>query len=65
MRLMVDQTLCEGFAVCIQHLPDVFSLDDWGVAQTQNGGEVPSGSEVFARRAVDGCPVGAITLEQD
>jgi ferredoxin len=62
MKVRVDPATCEGFGPCNESLPEVFLLDEWGYAYTENGGEVPEGKEDLAREAVAGCPVHAISL---
>lgn len=64
MRARVDPTKCEGFGPCNETLPEVFLLDEWGYAYTENDGEVPAGREDDARIAEAGCPVHAITIEE-
>lgn len=60
MKLSIDTELCEGFGACARHLPEVFTLDDWGYAELQRDGDVPPGQAHLARRAMDDCPVLAI-----
>lgn len=60
MKLTLNTELCEGFGACARHLPDVFTLDDWGYAVLERDGEVPEDKEHLARRAMDDCPVLAI-----
>jgi ferredoxin len=33
MRVRVDPTKCQGYAVCAEIAPDKFTFDDWGFAQ--------------------------------
>jgi len=65
LRAHVDPTKCEGFGPCHDALPEVFSLDEWGYAYTENDGLVPEGKEEEARRAVDSCPVQAVTVSEE
>ena len=46
-------------------LPEVFLLDEWGYAYTENQGEVPAGREELAREAVAECPVHAISITEE
>ncbi|MCR2764340.1 ferredoxin [Microbacterium sp. zg.B48] len=61
MKLTLNAELCEGFGACARHLPEVFELDEWGYAVLLADGVVPQGKENLARRAMDDCPVLAIT----
>lgn len=65
MRLSLNTELCEGFGACSRHLPEVFDLDDWGYAVLVADGVVPVDKEHLARRAMDDCPVLAITRTED
>jgi ferredoxin len=62
MKAVVDDTLCSGCAVCSDVAPDVFEMNDNDVAQVKVD-PIPEDFEDAARDAVDGCPSGAITLE--
>ena len=65
MKTHVDPVKCDGFGTCHEILPDVFLLDEWGYAYTENDGEVPEGQEPLAREVVYKCPLNAITLQRD
>ena len=54
----VDQSKCEGHAVCVGLAPDVFDLDDEGKAFVKN----PKGAnEETIQEAIDACPAFAIS----
>jgi ferredoxin len=65
VKVKVDPVKCEGFGPCNAVLPEVFLLDEWGYAYTENDGEVPAGQEERAREAVTGCPVHAISIVEE
>ena len=50
---------CIGCGLCAGTCPEVFSMDDEGVAVAIES-EVPEGALDSAAEAMDGCPVGAI-----
>ena len=62
MRIRIRQDLCCGAQLCTQIAAGVFRLDELGY-NASDGDEVPLGREEDARRAVRGCPEGAISLE--
>ena len=52
MRVWIDQDLCTGDGLCVDHCPDVFSLLEDGIAYVVENGEVlndPGGSGSLAR----------------
>lgn len=59
LRIRIDRTLCVGFGDCVDEAPEVFRLDDTGVATF-------AGTEALARerllRACEACPVDALTV---
>jgi ferredoxin len=58
-RVHIDRSLCSGFGACAAELPDVFSLDDSGLAI--------AAAETIDDRvldAADACPMGAIVVEE-
>ena len=57
----VDHDRCQGHARCWEICPDVFALDDEGLASVVTP-EVPAALEGKAREAADNCPERAITL---
>jgi ferredoxin len=61
-RLRVDPIACDRHGLCAQLVPERISLDDWGypiVDPTPIGPELAA----HARRAVNACPVLALTLQ--
>lgn len=60
MKIKLERTLCDGFALCAVHAPEIFSLDEWGYASVVGGGELTEEDERRVRRALLDCPVHAI-----
>jgi ferredoxin len=58
---IIDRQACMGSGNCLYWAPDVFDLDDDGVAVVI--GDVSDGDD-RARKAADNCPTGAIRLER-
>lgn len=58
---VVDREVCNGSAVCVALAPNVFELDDEGISIVKD----PKGAdEETIQRAIDGCPVDAITRKE-
>jgi ferredoxin len=51
---------CIGCGVCAEEAPDLFQLNEQGVAQ--GVGQVPAGEEATASQAAADCPVGVIQV---
>lgn len=63
MRVKVDETLCTGHGRCYALAPDVFAPDDEGYnAARGQVVDVPDGGDEAARRAVESCPEGALSV---
>ena len=60
MKVLVDEDLCRGHAVCCTLCPEVFALGDDGYA-TVRVPEVPAEHADAVRAAVNRCPERAIT----
>lgn len=54
----VDQDICIGCGICVNNLPDVFHLTDFGKAECVD----PNGAteEEIQLQAIDACPVTCI-----
>lgn len=78
MRVWIDQDLCTGDGLCVDHCPDVFTLLEDGIAYVVESGQVlndpgSSGSlaDVPARdvlsviKAAEVCPGECIFIEID
>lgn len=59
VKVVVDRTLCVGFAECLKVAPTVFELDEENVATVLDPESVDVETLKEAARA---CPVDAITL---
>ena len=62
MKAKVDQSLCIGCGLCVTTCPDVFRMNDDGVAEAYQ--EYSTDLSASVNEAVDGCPVGAISTEE-
>ncbi len=62
MRIRVDPEKCQGHNRCVALAGELFELDDYGMSQASNGGEVPPDLEAKACLAVDNCPEFAIEI---
>lgn len=63
MQIVVDETLCTAHGVCEEVAPDVFEVDDDGIARVLRG-EVDGELETVARSAAAQCPARAIILRE-
>jgi ferredoxin len=61
VKARVEEDLCIGSANCESTCPAVFKVVD-GLSRVQVD-EVPAAEEAKAKKARDGCPSGAISLE--
>jgi ferredoxin len=64
MRVIVDQDLCEGNALCERHAPDVFQVGDDDKSRVlleQPGEDLRAKVELAVKR----CPRAAIRLFED
>ena len=60
-RIVIDRIRCDGHGVCAELLPEMIQLDDWGFPILATD-PVPAALRGHASRAVDACPVLALTL---
>lgn len=61
MKIEVDEILCAGHAVCEEVAPDLFRVDENGLARVLVD-EVPAEAVERAQTAVMRCPADAIRL---
>ena len=61
--LQIDPIACDGRGLCAELLPELVRLDDWGYPIIASGA-VPPELTAHARRAVDACPMLALSLAQ-
>jgi ferredoxin len=64
IRVAVDQESCQGHNRCYSLAPELFDVDDYGVASAVGDGVVPPELEEKARRAAANCPEFAITVSE-
>ena len=61
MTANVDQSGCIGCGLCADTCPEVFRMNDEGLAEAY--AEVAPDNQDAAEEARDGCPVTVITIE--
>ena len=61
----MDPDKCEGHNRCFSLAPELFLVDEFGIASTKNNGEVPKGMEEKADLAIANCPEFAISILED
>lgn len=64
MEVRVDPELCQGHNRCCSVAPELFDVDDYGLAHARNGGAVAPELEDKAQLAVDNCPEFAISIDK-
>ena len=62
MKVIVDHSLCEGHAKCMDNAPEVFEVRDDDRSYTLLD-EIPEELRAKVERAVNVCPRAAITLK--
>ena len=62
MKAKVDKDICIGCGLCAATCPEVFSLEDDGLAVAIED-NMPEDVADEAEAARDGCPVSAIDIE--
>lgn len=60
MRVIVDNSKCDGYGTCFEMCPSTFRSDDWGYAAAIGDGTVPARDEALARRVIGLCGQQAI-----
>lgn len=60
VRVRIDRETCLSSQTCVRHLPEVFEIDDEGVAAVLPA--VRDADVVDLVEAARGCPVGAIEV---
>ncbi len=61
MKVVIDQSACIGCGLCESTCPEVFRMNDDNLAEVH---AQPAEVTDSLQEAVDGCPVGAITVEE-
>jgi ferredoxin len=64
VRIRVNPIACEAHGLCVELLPELIRLDDWGYPIIDQP-EVPAELLRLADRAVEACPTLALVLEED
>lgn len=62
-RLRVDWIKCDGYGLCGDFVPDVIGLDEWRYPILPDGAIDPARLHEV-QRAMDCCPMRALSLEQ-
>jgi ferredoxin len=65
VKIRVDPDKCQGHARCAAILPELFSLDDYGLSSVAGDGTVPPEYEHKARLAVANCPEYAVEITEE
>lgn len=63
-RVRVDPEKCQGHNRCYSLAPELFDVDDLGMASARGDGAVPPELLDKARKAVANCPEYAVSLEE-
>ena len=63
MKAIVDHTLCEGHAKCMDNVPEVFEVREDDRSYTVMD-EIPEELRARVERAVQVCPRAAISLQE-
>ncbi|MCZ6616738.1 MAG: ferredoxin [Gammaproteobacteria bacterium] len=63
MKAIVDHSLCEGHAKCMDNVPEVFEVREDDRSYTVLD-EIPEELRARVERAVKVCPRAAISLEE-
>ena len=61
LHMTIDRIKCDGHGLCEELLPELIRLDDWGYPIIA-GDPIPAYLMPHAQRAVEGCPVLALTM---
>ena len=66
MRVRVDDDLCIGDETCVDICPEIFEMNEEGLAITKIGDNeaVPASLEAPCREAAESCPAEAIIIEE-
>lgn len=63
MKACVDKELCSGCGPCVDICPEVFELNEDGIAVVKTA-TVPSQCYQTCKEAADECPSDAISIEE-
>jgi ferredoxin len=59
-KIIVDRAKCQGYGTCVSICPQVFRLDKDGKSEVIN----QDCQNCDCQRAIDSCPVQAISMEK-
>jgi ferredoxin len=62
-RVVLDEDLCQGHAMCELEAPDVFAVPKRGVVEIIDS-EPPDDIREDVERAIEMCPTQAISIQQ-
>lgn len=62
MKAIIDRDGCIGCGLCAETCPEVFRMEDDGLAEAY--ADVTPDKESAAKEAADNCPVAVITIEE-
>lgn len=62
MKARVDKDTCIGCGLCTGVAPEVFEMNDDGVAEAY--AEFDESAKDAVDEAIDGCPVSAISMDE-
>lgn len=64
VRLRIDPIACDAHGLCVELLPELIRLDDWGYPILEEP-RIPRDLLDLADRAVEACPTLALVLEEE
>ncbi len=64
IKAVVDRAACCAYGLCAEICPEVYKLDENGIAYVEGDGLVPEELEDAAREGCDACPQAAIKIEE-
>ncbi len=64
VRVRVNPIACDAHGLCVELLPELIRLDDWGYPIVDES-EVPPYLVGLSRRAADACPTLALVLDEE
>ncbi len=62
--LRADVEICQGYANCVMAAPDLYDVDDDGTVVLLRT-TVPDTERARVEEAVQGCPVSALSIEDE
>ncbi len=62
MKVTIDRSGCISCGVCEEECPEVFRMDDGGIAEAY--GEVTEANKAAVQKAAEECPTEVIKIEE-